>query len=470
MQRKCDGFSSYAEDVEASKAQSTDEIVNAIPESGQNDEHGGEPIHSHGHGHGHGHGPAPKGSRRVRRILTFITLPLIVLNVIALIVLWPKHGSEAGPLSSPAGVPPLVAATVTDVELINCNSEFELDAGATKCVVTTARLEGKANRGKATKFEGSLITSARLRPHDKIYLTELSGQGSEKKYGFYEFRREKPVLILLAGFVITALIIGRRSGLRALLALGLSLVLLVKFMLPAIIEGRNPLLVALVGSAAVMFLALYLSHGINVRTTSAVLGTLVSLGITGGLAAIATKAARFTGLSGEETSYLRATAEQIDLRGLLLAGIIIGALGVLDDVTVTQASAVWELHQANPEMGFRGRFDAALRIGRDHIASVVNTLILAYAGASLPLLLLVTQAGTSLAEAFNGEPVATELVRMLAGSIGLMTAVPITTALTAFVVGLDEPTSTVDQSPPELITDSPPRLSRREREFWASAR
>jgi uncharacterized membrane protein len=465
------GFRRTLSHVDASTAHSSEETANLLPRAAAEEGDEARLVQAHGHSHGHSHGPPPKGSRRIRRVLAFVTLPLIALNVIALIALWPRQVSDAGSPSSSAAVPPLVAATVTDIELINCNSEYELDAGSTKCLVTTARLEGKLYRGKATKFEGSLLTSERLRLHDKIYLTELSGEGAAKKYGFYEFRREKPVLILLAAFVITALIIGRRSGLRALLALGLSLLLLVKFMLPAIIEGRNPLLVALVGSAAVMFLALYLSHGVNVRTTSAVLGTLASLGITGGLASVAVKAARFTGISGEEASYLRATAEQIDLRGLLLAGIIIGALGVLDDVTVTQASAVWELHQANPEMGFRGRFDAAMRIGRDHIASVVNTLILAYAGASLPLLLLVTQAGTPLAEVFNGEPVATELVRMLAGSIGLMTAVPITTALTAFVVGLDEPSSPIAQSPPKnKPSESPPKLSRGEREFWAPAR
>ena len=145
-------------------------------------------------------------------------------------------------------------------------------------------------------------------------------------------------------------------------------------------------------------------------------------------------------MASEATGYLRATSNAIDLRGLLLAGIIIGALGVLDDVTITQSSAVWELHQANPRLGFLDLYNAALRIGRDHIASAVNTLVLAYAGASLPLLLLFTQVGTPFGELFNGEPVATEIVRMLAGSIGLMASVPITTALTALVVAQDRPT------------------------------
>ncbi len=405
-------------------------------------------------------------------MLVYVTLPLVVATVVALIIMWPRHGSASSALSSPAGAPPLIAATVVDVDLIDCTSRYDIDAGAAKCVLTTAKLEGKAKGGAVTTFEETSLSAIKIHLHDKIYVTEIGEKKGQPIYAFYEFQREKPVLFLLVAFIITALAIGRRAGLRALVALGLSLLLLVKFMLPAIIQGQSPLLVALVGSAAVMFLALYISHGVNVRTTSAVLGTLVSLGITGALATAAVKAAHFTGLSGEEASYLRATAGQIDLRGLLLAGIIIGALGVLDDVTVTQASAVWELHQANPGLGFRGRYEAAQRIGRDHIASVVNTLILAYAGASLPLLLLFTQAGTPLGEVFNGEPVATELVRMLAGSIGLMAAVPITTALTAFVVGLDEPSP---PSSPRVEAPSRKRRTRKndwkpsrgERDFWA---
>lgn len=149
---------------------------------------------------------------------------------------------------------------------------------------------------------------------------------------------------------------------------------------------------------------------------------------------ICLRAAQLTGLVGEETSYLRATAGFLDFRGLLLAGIIIGSLGVLDDVTVTQASAVWELHSANPMLGLWGLYRSALRIGQDHIASAVNTLVLAYAGASLPLLLLFTQTGESLGTVATGEILGTEIVRTLVGSIGLIASVPITTFLTALVV------------------------------------
>lgn len=405
------------------------------------DGHSPGDSHVQHHGHGHGHGPLLPTSIAVRRLLVAVTVPLVIANVIALAALWPRSTPDSSALSSPASVPALIAATVTGLDVGSCASALDVDAGALECVDYEVRLRGGVHDGIVTTLQQTLTAAVRLRVHDRIYVMELGQEQGTVTYGFYEFQRERPLLLLLVGFVVAALVIGRRAGFRALVALALSLGLLVKFMLPAILAGRNPLLVALVGGSAVMFLALYLTHGVNVRTTSAVLGTTASLVITGVLATLAVDAARFTGLSGEGSGYLRATAGQIDLRGLLLAGVLIGALGVLDDVTVTQAAAVWELHQANPELGFRGRFDAAIRIGRDHIASVVNTLVLAYAGAALPLLLLFTQAGTPLGEVFNGEPVATEIVRMLAGSIGLMCAVPITTALTSFVVGFDHPTN-----------------------------
>ncbi len=433
-----------------------------------------------GHGHSHSHGPLAPASRRVRRILFAITAPLIIANVIAMVALWSRGANDSRSSAAPGSVPALIAATVVDLDLVDCLSHYDAELGSEFCLEATVKLHGKTHGGTQTKFQQNPSAPGRLRIGDNIYVTQLGIREGAPTYGFYEYRRERPLVVLAIAFVVAAIAVGRRSGFRAIFALALSLLVLTKFMLPAIVAGENPLLVALVGASGVMFLALYLSHGINVRTTSAVLGTVVSLAITGFLATAAVNAAKFTGFSDEETGYLGATAGQIDLRGLLLAGIIIGALGVLDDVTITQSSAVWELHQANPHLGFRGRFDAALRIGRDHIASVVNTLVLAYAGAALPLLLLFTTAGTPLNEVLNGEPVATEIVRMLAGSIGLMAAVPITTALTAFVVGFDhvdgvQPAKQSEPRPPKRSSGRERRSARSwqppkaEREFRGDA-
>ncbi|MDQ4096579.1 MAG: YibE/F family protein, partial [Actinomycetota bacterium] len=180
-------------------------------------------------------------------------------------------------------------------------------------------------------------------------------------------------------------------------------------------DATSPIAVAVVGSSVILLANLYLAHGFNLRTTTAVVGTLASLALICLLAVIFVAAAHFSGLGTEEATFLQAASSRINLKGLLLGGIIIGSLGVLDDVTVTQSSAVWELHEANPGLGPRRLYRSALRIGRDHIASTVNTLVLAYAGASLPLLILLVEANQDVANVLTGELVAVEIVRTLVG-------------------------------------------------------
>ncbi len=186
------------------------------------------------------------------------------------------------------------------------------------------------------------------------------------------------------------------------------------------------------GAGAIGFVALYLAHGVGPLTHVALIGTFAALVITVVLSAIVVELAAFTGFSGEESFYLTVVGD-IDVQGLLLAGIVLGALGALDDVTVTQASAVWEVRRAAPGLGTRGLVAAGLRVGREHIASTVNTLLLAYAGAAMPLLLLFALSRQPLGIVANSEVVATEIVRTLVGSIGLVSAVPITTWLAAAV-------------------------------------
>jgi uncharacterized membrane protein len=399
--------------------------------------HNNSRMSSHEHvGHQHAHGAIDLGPAgvRVRKILAAIVLPLILATALGLVVLWPSsERSTAGPTSAGGG---LIAAKVLGVELRPCTYPVEGDDGLSLCHFVTISLP----RNVSSSFELAQTSGIVMRKGDSIYVDKVTvdnpGGGATTLYSFYDFKRERPLVVLGLLFAVVALVIGRQRGLRSLIALVISMVVLATFMLPAIAQGASPLIVALVGASAVMFVALYLSHGINVRTTSAVIGTLASLTITGLLAAVAVSAARFTGLSDDSSAYLRATSD-VDIRGILLAGVIIGALGVLDDVTITQSSAVWELHRANPKMPIGDLYRSAIRIGRDHIASAVNTLVLAYAGASLPILLLFSQNETPLGEVLNGEPVATEIVRMLAGSVGLMASVPITTALTALVVKTD---------------------------------
>jgi uncharacterized membrane protein len=208
--------------------------------------------------------------------------------------------------------------------------------------------------------------------------------------------------------------------------------------LPAILAGSDPLAVAVVGAGLIMFAVLYLTHGFSARTSVAVLGTLVSLALIGGLGAAFAAAAKLTGLDEQTANLIATLGTGVDARGLLLAGVVIGALGVLDDVTVTQTSAVWELRRADPAMGAGALFAAAMRIGRDHVSSAVNTLVLAYAGASLPLMLLFSLSGRGIADVLTAQDVATEIVRTLVGSIGLVASVPITTALAAVVASREQ--------------------------------
>jgi uncharacterized membrane protein len=271
-----------------------------------------------------------------------------------------------------------------------------------------------------------------------VVLSYDPGAEADQQYAFADVERTRPLALLGVLFAVAVIVLGRLTGLRALLGLGLSLLVITAFVLPALIAGSNALLVALAGSALVMFTVLYLAHGVKVQTSIAVLGTLVSLALTVLLAQLFVGLTELTGLGSDETGLISATVD-VDLRGLLLAGIVIGSLGVLDDVTVTQSAAVWELHLAKPTASVRELYTAGIRIGKDHIAATVNTLVLAYVGASLPLLVVYQLAGSGLRDVLTNEVVAQEVVRTLVGSLGLVAAVPVTTLLAAVTVRLDRP-------------------------------
>jgi uncharacterized membrane protein len=238
----------------------------------------------------------------------------------------------------------------------------------------------------------------------------------------------------------------------ALVALGLTGVVLVVFVLPAILHGSDPMLVSVVGSTVIMLVTLCLTHGINARTSVAAVGTVGALALTAVLGIVFVRLCRISGLSPEGAAEVASYTPGLDLRGLLVAGLVIGALGVLDDVTVTQTAAVWELSAANPAAGRGELLAAGLRIGRAHVASVVNTLVLAYAGASLPLLMQFAIQGMSESYAVSLERVAIEVVRGLVGSLGIIAAVPLTTALAAAAVAKRSEAKPVR---PEPVSPSP---------------
>ncbi|GAB4431914.1 MAG: hypothetical protein Kow002_20060 [Anaerolineales bacterium] len=282
--------------------------------------------------------------------------------------------------------------------------------------------------GKRQALSGDVY----LDPGDKVLVTVGRRPDNVLTVYYTEHVRTTPILWLLGTFIIAILLISRWKGLRSLLSMAFSLYVIISYIIPHILTGEDPVRVSIIGAAILLAVTLYLTYGWNLKTHAAVLGMMLVLLITGSLAYLFVVFTRLTGTGDENALFLiQMLDSQIDLRGLLLGGMIIGALGVLDDLVTTQASAVFELHHANPELGFRGLFSAAMRIGQDHVAATVNTLVLAYAGASLPMLLMFSLGRGDYAYLVNFSFVAEEVVRTLVGSLGLIAAVPLTTAIAA---------------------------------------
>jgi uncharacterized membrane protein len=271
-----------------------------------------------------------------------------------------------------------------------------------------------------------------LRTGEQILVTIAQAPDQLPEAFFVDWVRTPPLLWLLAAFIAVSLLVSGWKGLRSLVAMALSLLIIVMFILPRILAGGDPVTVSIMGAFAILACTLYLVYGWTLKTHAAVLGTFTALIITGLLAGYYVSLTRLTGFGSEEAMFLSQEAT-INLRGLVLGGILIGALGVLDDLVITQASVIFELHAANPALDLRALYRRGMRIGQDHVAATVNTLVLAYAGAALPLLLLVTQAGENWVNFVNREFVTEEIVRTLVGSLGLMSAVPLTTGLACLV-------------------------------------
>ena len=376
----------------------------------------------------HSHSPAPAASRHTRRIVTAVLVPAAIATLVALLILWP-----APVRSQPSsGDGQRALGTVTAVTTQVC------PAGEQSCGSATVRITGGPGRGTAQTVDlPQGPGSTALHAGDKVVLDYLPGGAvpGGHPYTVVDHQRSTPLIWLIALAVAVILAFGRWRGLTSLAGLAVSFAVLLFFVIPAILAGSPPLLVAVVGSSAIMFAALYLTHGVNVTTSVAVAGTLASLVLTGLLGAGFTALLHLTGVGSDDTSSLLAFQGDIDLRGLLLAGIVIGALGVLDDVTVTQAVTVAEMTAAGPASRWE-LYRSAARVGRAHVASAVNTIVLAYAGASLPLLLLIAAGSAPVSELLTSEFIAQEILRSAVGTIGLVASVPITTALATLVADL----------------------------------
>ena len=319
----------------------------------------------------------------------------------------------------------VIPATVESVEPGPCSYAVDL-----VCVMVLFSFEVEETTGTHPQEFPDEPGQPAFEPGDRVYLSLVEAEDGTVSLSYYD-RNRGPLLFAVALiFSLSVIALGRMRGLAALVGLALSVAILIWFIVPAIIAGRDAVLVALVGGGAIALVSLYLAHGYTPLTHVAAVGAFTALALTTGLSWMVLELAEFTGLASEEAFYLLSLPD-ISLSGLVLSGIVLGAIGALDDVTVTQASAVWEVGRADPRLDRRDLFDSGLRIGRDHIASTVNTLLLAYAGAAMPLLILFSLSALPQGVVASSEVVAVEIVRTLVGSIGLVAAVPVTTWLAA---------------------------------------
>jgi uncharacterized membrane protein len=240
--------------------------------------------------------------------------------------------------------------------------------------------------------------------------------------------------VLAIAFVLVVAAVARLRGILALVSLGFGGLVLLKFMLPALLSGSSGTEVSLVGSAAIMFVVLYLAHGPSARTSVALAGTLLGVGVTAAVGQLAIDGAHLSGFSDDSSALLSAFTSSLSFQGVFACALVVAGLGVLNDVTITQSSAVWELREAGPQLPRRKLFASAMRIGRDHIASTIYTIVFAYAGSALAVLLLLSLYDRPIFELLSSETLSEEIVRTLASAIGLVLAVPITTAIAVLVV------------------------------------
>lgn len=410
--------------------------------------------HSHTHSHSHALGQAGEAVEvsRLVRVITFCVLAVVAAaTVVGLVALWPDSAKVAETAERASFA--VTGVTYERGEVLSVSEECANDGtgeGAQDaCRQVSVGLKSGEDSGRLVDItiRGTLANSG-IRAGDQVELvgfpvTAVPGTDGEALTRSYELAntyevsgvvRNLPLALIAIVFAGVVIGVGRLRGFFALVALGVAAWVLLGFVLPALITGGPALLIGLVGSSAIMFVTLFFVHGANMRTTSALIGTLAGVIIISAVSWVSVRVTRLSGLGDEASGLLSGMISEIDFRGLLTASILIAGLGVLNDVTITQASSVWELRAAAPTMSRREIYARAMRIGRDHIASTVYTVFFAYAGAALSALILLYLYNRPVLSLLTQEDIAIEIVRTLAGSIGLVLSVPITTAVAALFV------------------------------------
>lgn len=395
---------------------------------------------------------------RTTAVLAAILLPLAVATLAGLWVLWPDGEAPRTGIVAEHTEYPTATVVGTDEQRCDGVNEDRLPDGtipeSVPCTLVTVEVLSGPDEGTRTDiWAPSTVRAIHLPEGTRLVLTRQDAADGTTVWAWNDYARTFPLTVLAVTFAVVVVAVARLRGLRALVGLALGFAVIAVFMLPALLQGKDPLAVGLVGSAAIMFVVLYLAHGFTRRTTAALLGTFAGLGVTAVLGVLAARAAHLTGISTEEGYRLAMLTGQLDgtaLRGVFLCGVVLAGLGVLNDVTITQASAVWELRALDQSASRRDLFTRAMRIGRDHIASTVYTIAFAYAGAALPVLLLLQVYQLPMRQTLGSGEFAEEIARTLVGSIGLVLAIPLTTAIAAVVVTAGDRVRQSAQDPSSL--------------------
>ncbi|MET1053196.1 MAG: YibE/F family protein, partial [Mycetocola sp.] len=385
--------------------------------------------------------PSPEAAatrRRANRLLAAILIPLTLAAIVGMFLLWPSGTASDVEVGNPYSAAEGVSFEVGNVERTSVATCLYPSSEATaeqQCLTAHVAPDGGGTVADV-EIPPEVIRETDVNVGDRIRFLDLgaAGQAAVAQYSFIDFVRTVPMALLAAIYAAVVVVVARWRGFRALLGLAGAYVVVAQFILPGLVEGKPALLLGLVGSSVIMIGVLYFAHGFSARTSTALLGTIFGLVTTALIASWATGAAHLTGLNDDADYTLSYASGSISLSAILLCGLIISGLGVLNDVTITQSSAVWEMHELAPESSARRLFAGAMRVGRDHIASTVYTIVFAYAGAALPLLILLSLQERPIVETITSGELAEEIVRTLVGSIGLVLAIPVTTFIAVLVV------------------------------------
>jgi uncharacterized membrane protein len=412
-------------------------------------------THSHAHSHSLS-GPSPFAPL-VAKIVVGLLIAIGVVTLAGAAWLWPSQQKVDIPLpfqNAAGGAVTTEAGHVVSSSAAPCGFQSVGSVltsppapaeGDANCVQAFIAIDSGPNEGASTLLEFSGGPGQpQLAVGDQIRITRQVDPTGATTYSFYDYERAWPLIGLAVAFAVVVVAVARWRGLRALIGIVVAFGVLVVFMLPALRDGTAAIPVALVASSVILYAVIYLAHGVSLRTSAALLGTLASLLLAALLSWAAIELTHLTGLSEEENNAVATYLGNVSITGLLLAGFIVGSLGVLNDVTVTQASTAFEL-AALPGTSRGAVFVGAMRVGRDHIASTVYTLVLAYAGSALPLLLLFSVANRSLSDVLTSESVAIEIARSAVGGIALALSVPLTTAIAAMLATPSAPAAQEDR-------------------------